>query len=171
MLNAVGAVLIIGATAAIGLSGLWRLGARVRILAALISALEMAKNEICDRMTPLPELLERLSQETDPPVDLLFHRVQRQMEQIGARSFYLIWKGAVEESSELELTKQEEKSLIDLGRTLGRYDTEEQRRAFDYILKRLEAYLKRAEEERRSSGKVYAVLGFAVGVFVVIILL
>ena len=171
MLNAIGAVLIVGATATVGLTGLWRLSARVRIFAALISALETLKNEICDRMTPLPVLLEQLSQEADPPVDRLFDRAVRQMEQIGARSFYLIWKGAVEESPELELTKGEQKSLIDLGRTLGRYDTEEQRTALNYILTRLEAYRKRAEEERRTSGKIYAVLGFAVGVFVVIILL
>ena len=171
MLNALGAVLIIGATASIGLTGLWRLAARVRILGALIAAVESMKNEICDRMTPLPELLEQLSQEAEPPIDRLFSRALRQMEQIGARSFYLIWKEAVEESRELELTKEEQGSLIDLGRTLGRYDTEEQREAFCYSLKRLEEYRRRAKEERRTSGKVYAVLGFAVGVFVVVILL
>ena len=171
MLNAVGAVLIIGATATIGLGGLWRLRARVRIFGSLISALEIMKNEICDRMTPLPELIQQLSQEADPPVNRLFQRVQEQMELIGARSFYLIWKGAVEASSELELTKQEAQSLIDLGRVLGRYDTEEQRRSLTYGLSRMEGYLKGAEEERKTSGKVYAVLGFAAGAFVVILLL
>jgi len=171
MLSVVGAILIIGATAALGFSSVWRMGARVRVLNGLIAALETMKSEICDRMTPIPELMNQLIRESDPPLDRLFHRVAGGLTTIGIRSFYFIWKSAVEESEELTLTKEERQTLIDLGRSLGRYDAEEQRDAFRYTLRRLESHLRKAEQERREQGRVHAVLGIAAGVFVVMILL
>jgi len=171
MLNVVGAVLIIGATAAVGLSSVWRMRARVRVLSGLIVAIEAMKNEICDRLMPIPELLEQLARESDVPVDQLFHRAIREMADIGIQSFYFIWKAAVESAQTLELTKEERQTLIDLGRTLGRYDTEQQREALTYTLRRLEGHLRRAEEECTKHSRVHAVLGIAVGVFVVVILL
>ena len=171
-MSVVVAILIIGATAAVGLSSVWRMGARIRVLSGLIAAVETMKSEICDRMTPIPELLEQLAREADAPVDQLFHRAIREMGDIGIQSFYFIWKAAVEGASPaLELTKEERQALIDLGRTLGRYDTEQQRDAFVYTLRRLESHLRRAEEERAKRGRVHAVMGVAVGVFVVIILI
>jgi len=171
MLNAIGAIMIIGATAMLGLSSVWRMSARVRVLTGLMAALEAMKSEICDRMTPLPELIEQLTREADPPLDRFFHRVAQEMAAIGMRSFYLIWKAAVESSEELALTAGERQTLIDLGRSLGRYDTEEQRDAFAYALRRLEGHLRRTEEARREQGRVHTVLGIAAGVFVVMILL
>ena len=170
-MNIVGAVLIIGATAAVGLSSVWRMSTRVRVLTGLLSAVETMKNEICDCMTPLPELIEQLTREAAPPVDRLFYRVAKEMADIGMERFYFLWKRAVEETGELELTEQERQTLIDLGRSLGRYDTEEQRSAFAYAQRRLEGYQRQAEAERAKQGRVHAVLGIAVGVFVVIILL
>ena len=171
MLNIIGAVLIIGATAVAGLSSVWRMGIRIRVLSELIAAIETMKSEICDRFTPIPALLEQLAHEAGPPVDQLFHRAAGGMETIGMQSVYSIWKTAVEDVSALELMKEERQTLIDLGRTLGRYDTEQQRGTFDYTLRRLEDYLRRAEAERAKHGRVHAVLGIAVGVFVVVILL
>jgi len=143
----------------------------VRILTGLLAAIETMKNEICGRMTPLPELMEQLMREADPPVDRLFCRVTQGLANIGQQSFYSIWKTAIEQSAELELTAPERQTLIDLGRSLGRYDTEEQRDAFAYTLRRLEGYQRHAEVERRGQGRVHAVLGVVVGVFVVILLL
>ena len=171
MVSVIGAILIIGATAAVGLSSVWRMRTRIRVLSGLMAALETMKSEICDRLTPMPELLEQLARESDPPVDRFFHRAVREMAAIGIQSFYFIWKAAVEGSPELELTSNERQTLTDLGRTLGRYDTEEQRDALLYTLRRLERHLRCAEEERVKHGRVHAVLGIAVGVFVVVILL
>ncbi|MCL2562714.1 MAG: stage III sporulation protein AB [Oscillospiraceae bacterium] len=171
MLSIVGAILIIGATTAVGLSGVWRMGLRIRSLTGLLTAIETMKSEICDRLTPMPELIEQLTQETSPPVDRFFQRVSEEMATIGLQSFYFIWKAAVDNSPELELTASEKQTLTDLGRSLGRYDTEQQRDALAYAGRRLESDLHRAEEQRRTQGRVHAVLGIVVGVFVVIILL
>jgi len=171
MLSAIGALLIIGATVALGLSSMWRMGARVRTLSGLIAALEAMKSEICDRLTPIPALIEQLAREMDPPLDRLFQKVNREMETLGIRSFYSIWKAAIEAAEDLELTPEERQTLIDLGRSLGRYGPEEQRGAFSYALRRLEGHLRLAETHRREQGRVHAVLGLVAGVFVVIILM
>jgi len=171
MLNLIGAVLVIGATATIGMASLWRLGARVRVLSALLATLETMKSEICDRMTPLPELVEKLSEEAQPPVDLFFCKLRQTMEEIGIRSFYFLWKAAILASPELELRDPEQEMLIALGQSLGRYDAAEQRNAFTYTQRRLESCLRYAEEERAKQGKVHAALGITVGMFMVIILL
>lgn len=171
MLSVIGAVLIIGATATVGLSSVWRMRTRVRALTGLIAAVDTMKSEICDRLTPLPELVEQLTREAASPVDRLFHRTVQEMSELGIQSFYFLWKNAVEASRELELTEPERQTLIDLGRSLGRYDTEEQRGAFTYALRRLEGYLRKAEEERTKQSRVHAVLGIVAGVFVVIVLM
>ncbi|MCL2843067.1 MAG: stage III sporulation protein AB [Oscillospiraceae bacterium] len=171
MLSLIGAVLVIGATATFGLASLWRMGARVRILSALIATLETMKSEICDRMTPVPELVDKLSEEAPPPVDMFFCKLRQAMGEIGIRSFYFLWKAALLASPELELRDPEREALIALGQSLGRYDAAEQRDAFTYTQRRLESYLRHAEEERAKQGKVHAALGITVGVFVVIILL
>ena len=171
MLSIIGAVLVIGASATFGVLSLWRMQTRIRVLSALLTALSYMKSEIADRMTPIPELIEALIRESDPPVDRLFRRVAAGMGEIGAQSLYFIWRTAVMDSQELELRDTERQSLIDLGRALGRYDAEEQRDAFAYTIRRFEGYLRRAEEERRNQGRVHAILGIVVGVFVVIILL
>ena len=171
MIRILGAVLVIGATGTIGLTSMWRMGMRVRILTALIAALETMKGEICDRLTPMPELIVRLSDECDSVLYPFFGRMKAEMGKLGASSFYFIWKRAIEHSPELELSDREKMALIDLGRTLGRYDVEEQRSAIGHTMRRMEGFLKKAEDERRTGGKVHAVLGLIAGIFVVIMLL
>lgn len=171
MLNLIGAILVIGATATFGIASLWRMGARVRVLSALLATLETMKSEICDRMIPLPELVEKLSEEAPLPVDLFFCKLRQAMAEIGVRSFYFLWKATILASPELELREPEREALIALGQSLGRYDADEQRDAFAYTQRRLEGCLRHAEEERAKQGKVHAALGITVGVFVVIILL
>ena len=150
---------------------MWRMGVRVRALRGLITALEVMKSEICDRMTPLPELLDLLCRETKPPVNRLFLRLRQAMRNLGTQRFSTLWSDVVEHAYELELHEGERQALSDLGKTLGRYDMDHQRQALAYTLRRLEGYLETAEEAKRTQGKVHAVVSLALGAFVVLILL
>lgn len=170
MLRIIGCVLIVSCTTTFGISCASRLGVRVKALTGLISALEVMRSEICDRLTPMPELMEILSKETDEPVSSLFMSCQDQMKNLGTRSFYFMWKHAIVSSDGLELRPQEQKTLMDLGHVLGRYDTDEQSKSITYCIKRFEQYRIQAEEEKKSQGKVHAVLGVAAGFFAIIIL-
>ena len=171
MFRLIGAILVMGAAASFGLCNVWRMHKRVQALRGLITALETMKSEICDRMSPLPELVDLLCQETAAPAKLLFLRLRHTMGELGIRRFASLWSDAVRHSHELELQEGERQILSDLGGTLGRYDIENQRHAISYTLRRLEAYLIQAEETRRTQGRVHAVLSLAAGAFVVLILL
>jgi len=171
MFRIIGAVIIVACTAAFGFSGVTRLRVRVKNLQNLITALEIMKSEICERLTPMTEILTTLSQEAQAPVSGVFKECCNQMSQLGSRSFYFIWKSAVESACDLELTEHEKKILTDMGHVLGRYDIQEQKSAITYAIRRLETCLQNAEEEKRSQSKVHAALGVSAGLFIVIILI
>ena len=171
MIRLMGAVLITTGTAAWGILGVLRLRSRVRSLAALISALDAMKSEICDRLTPMPELLRQMTLEATYPASLLFHNASGLMTSLGSKPFSAIWRQAVQNTPELLLRPQEELVLTELGLSLGRYDVAEQRGAFAYAARRLDDCLRRAEADRDKNSKVRAFLGVAAGIFVAVILL
>lgn len=162
--------MVAAASLAVGMSGAIKLRHRVRSFSALISALEIMKSEICDRLTPMPELLERLASESDSPADIFFRKCISKMSELGICSFSSIWKSAVHQTPELGLRGMELSVLTDLGSVLGRYDSEEQKSALTYAIRRLEVFLHKAEGEYSTQGKVKAVLGLAAGLMLVIIL-
>jgi len=171
MFRLIGALLVIGAAGSFGVNSVWRMNQRVRALRGLLTALETMRSEICDRMTPLPELIDQLCHETAPPAKGLFLRLRQTMGELGIQRFSALWSKVVNQAHELELHEGERQVLSDLGKTLGRYDIENQRHVISYTLRRLEEYLVQAEETRRTQGKIHAVLSLTAGVFVVLILL
>ena len=171
MLTFIGAVLIVGATTYFGLSAFWRLKLRVVVLEQLIFAVQHMEREIVGRLSPLTEVLEHLIVTCNTPVKHFFTRVDDGMREVGRHSFAHIWSMALYDSEELLLKKEERLILDDLGKALGRYDVEMQQSALAYAQKRLAGYLKHAQEEKRTQGKMHATLGVAAGFFVVLILL
>ncbi len=171
MIRFIGAVLITVGAAAWGLLGVSRLRGRVKSLHALASALGIMKSEICDRLTPMPELLGRLAEETTYPAAQLFKNASEKMTSIGTKPFSAIWSQAVKNTPELLLKPQEELVLTELGVRLGRYDIAEQSGAIGYAQRRMEEHIRRAEAERDGNSKIHAFLGIAAGLFAIIILL
>jgi stage III sporulation protein AB len=171
MIRLIGAVLITVGTAAWGLMGVFRLRSRVKSLNALLGALGVMKSEICDRLTPMPKLLKQLSDEASYPASLLFKNASEKTPSLGSKPFSSIWSQAVMETPELLLTPQEELVLKELGLSLGRYDTGEQKNAIQYAERRMDEYTRKAETERERNSKVHAFLGVAAGLFAVVILL
>jgi stage III sporulation protein AB len=171
MIRLIGAVLITAGTAAWGLLGVFRLRSRVKSLNAIVSALGVMKSEICDRLTPMPELLKLLGNEATYPASQLFKNAADKIPSLGSKPFSSIWGQAVLETPELLLTTQEELVLKELGMSLGRYDTGEQKNAIQYAERRMDEYTRKAETERERNSKVHAFLGVAAGLFAVVILL
>jgi stage III sporulation protein AB len=171
MIRLIGAVLITAGTAAWGVMGVLRLRNRVKSLGAIISALAAMKCEICDRLTPMPELLGQMAGEATYPASLLFKNASEKISSLGSRSFSSIWRQAVLNTPELLLTPPEELVLTELGMCLGRYDIGEQRSAIAYAERRMDEFLHKAEADRDKNSKVHAFLGVAAGIFAVVILL
>lgn len=171
LIKTIGAVLIMSATISCGIAGVARLGHRVRCFEAIIAALSVMESEICVRLTPMREVLDMLSRDGPELSRGLFSRASSGMERLGSVPFSDIWGDAVHESFDLELRRDEEEALWELGLSLGKYDVESQTENISRIRRRMEKFLLRAEEEKRRDTKVKAFFGIAAGVFAVIILI
>ena len=171
MIRGVGALLVICATGAMGLLGTAGLRRRAAAIGGITVSLELMENEICSRMTPMRDVLDMLSRTAPVSARGLYRRACEGMSAIGRCSFYAVWRGAVETSRELRLRPEEAETLAELGLCLGRYDVKEQAEAISRVRRRMEVYLKRAEEERDRDGKLHAIFGVVSGLFAAIILL
>ena len=171
MLKLIGAILLIAGTASCGIVGAMKLKRRSDSLSSILSALSMMKSEICDRLTPLPELVEMLREDGQYPASALFTNVYSNMAQLGSTQFSTIWSRAVNKTPELMLNDRERTVLSELGKSLGKYNIEEQRSAILYAADRFSDYLKKAEASCAESSKMRAALGVAAGIFAVAILI
>lgn len=127
------------------------------------------ERELSFRLTPMPELLERLSRQADPPADGLFAGCREGLSSLGERSLAELWKAGVRQPA--LLLEAEELALLDgLGQVLGSYDGEGQLAALAQTCAALERALAEARSERKRMGRVYQTLGLAAGAFLAILL-
>jgi len=167
MLKFMGSLLLAGGATALGFLASGRLDRRVSTLRALLGGLELLEREISFRLTPMPELLERLATQTDPPVDELFAHCREGLDRLGEVSLGQLWREGLEL---LYLGEGERAVLAGLGDILGRYDSEGQQKALALTQSALERLLRDAGEERDRLGRVYRVAGTAAGAVLVILL-
>lgn len=169
MLKIVGALMVISCCSIIGMGFAGGLKARKKNLAGFISALTVMKSEICDLLTPMPELLERMAKQAEPPVNQFFINCLGHMK--NSLPFSQAWVKAVRETAGLQLYAEEMLCLCELGMLLGRYEAEEQRAAINRALIRLEEFHRRAGEDMEGRGKVCAVMGISAGLMIAIIMI
>ena len=171
MIKLIGAVMVISVTCAWGFGGIVRLRNHVKTLEGFLTAFEIMKSEICERLCPMPELMKLLGETVSWPTRNFFKSVGKKLPELGTMSFPVIWKKAAEACGDIVLSEAELAVLAELGHSLGRYDVDEQRRAITLAQRRLEMFLRKAEAKREHDTKLRAFTGMASGVFAVIILL
>lgn len=169
MLKALGAILICGGAAAIGLSAGERLSVRIRVLSALVNALDLMHAEICQMLTPIKELMESIKNTAGAPLNKLFADCVEGLTHTADTPFPIIWSKAVRNANYLELNPQEKQILIDMGNALGRYDAEEQGRCIAHARRSLDGRLHFAQAEKQRVGKLYGGLGIICGLALVIV--
>ena len=171
MLRLAGVVLLMAGAAGLGLGAAGQLRRRVESLRTLTGALEQAERELSFRLTPMPELMERLARQAGEPARFLFAHCRDHLWELGEKSFGELWREALEGESDLLLGDREREVLSGLGDVLGRYDAAGQREALQAAGAELERCLRRAEEDRDRLGRVYTALGLGSGAMLVLILL
>lgn len=171
MIKAFGAILVICGTGAWGISGVFRLKRRCRILAELTGAIGAIRSEITTRLTPVPELISRMARESAEPVGSFFKNVEARLGDIGVSTLYDIWDDALKNTPELSLLQDELAAIRDVPRALGRYDLEEQRLSLSRTERQFEQFLQRAEYLRGRDSKIKGFIGIAAGIFIVLILI
>ena len=169
LIKVIGASLIMAGTVGWGIMGVRRLRIRASVLRELTSSLDIMRGEICERCTPMPQLLKNLSELYRAPVSNFYRRAAEKLET--DETLFKAWQSAVDESAELMLNEDEKSAMRELGLCLGKYDAQEQRTAIEYTRRRLSAFADKAIAQRDSESKLHAFLGVAAGIFAVMILL
>ncbi len=169
MIKAIGAILLVGGAALIGISASTALSARVRTLALFCRALELMCSEIGEVLTPLEAVMQKLGREMPEPLGEFFSGCAAEMRKRTDIPFGIIWKKQLKRSEELKLGARETEELVSLGSVLGRYSAEEQRISIERTSRTIESMLRVAENDRRRLGGLYAKLSVICGISVVIV--
>lgn len=168
MTRIAGAGLIVAACALWGAVRAAELRERARRLAALISALELMRSEVMDRLAPMPDIAERLAATGPEETRAFFRSLSVEMEGLGERELSEIWSSC---TGCLGLRYEETEALRTLGRSLGRYGADEQNAAIIRCMSLLETFQAQARTEAASGAKLYGGLGVTVGLLLAIMLI
>lgn len=164
LMRIMGALLLVCAGAAVGLSKNLELKRRVRLLSALTAALGVMGEEIATLHTPLPELFHALAERGPEPLRAFFAGME---EETGSRPLSELWE---ERTRSLPLSSEELDALRPLGMSLGRYDGDRQASEIGLVRTRLEALLEAGRAERDGRGRTYLGLGASLGAMLAVIL-
>ena len=170
MIRLMGAVLLAGGAALLGISAARRTRSRVQDLNMLAEGLRAILRELSYRLAPLPELLCSAKEQTGERVHTFFSLCAQGAEHLNGRTFRTVWEQAAE-ASQMCLEREDWQCLASLGHVLGRYDCESQRQALNAALSRLDDRCREAAEQSRQLGKLYSVLGLTAGGFLLILLM
>ncbi len=171
MIRIIGALLLVGGATVIGFGASWELSVRARVLGSFLSALDLMLSEIGSCLTPICELMEKLSKEAVSPLDSFFKACGEEKHEKPDVSFSIIWRKNLNHAEYLKLKTNEREVLSELGAVLGRYDADKQISAISHLQRRVQSLWQSAENDRKSLGKLYAKLGLICGVSVVIVLI
>lgn len=144
--------------------------AKVNTLRAVCAMIELIKNEICSRRTPMNELFSYLS--VSAPQELLsfIKSLNAKLLTLGEHSFSEIWFSAAKENLRL-LPEQSLSALSELGQSLGRYDAALQASAADRAISILSGELKKHEATAKAEEKMYIALGGGLSLIAALILI
>lgn len=167
MLIWIGAVCVVGGCSAIGFAAVRRLDNRVRLLSEWLSAIEVFQAEIRFKLTPLPDITKKLSDER-PVLRSFFQKFAAIWNPWGEKSYAEAWQMC---AAELDISRHDAALIGEIGSVLGRYDAQQQNISLEYIRRRLESSRVEAKEDRSRLGRMYTVLGVVSGLVSFMILL
>lgn len=172
MLKLLGAVMIFGSCAALGLSARQQLRRRVTAADALLLALTLIMSEIECRRATLPDIIAELTENENEAVAKVFLALQRRLREQNGLSLGYLWCANLRDMrEEIGLGNQECEILCQASNFLGRYDASEQLAGLRQISRRLSASREVAAQELTNKGNLYRTCGIAMGILVVLVLI
>ena len=166
MLKLMGAVLIWAGCTAWGTQASVGLKKRTRVLRELAESLELLERELVLRHTELPVMLVMAAEQTKKEVRSFYNRCRSRIEK--GESFTYAWEQSV---NLLPICQTSRALLHGLGGILGQFDAQGQVEALCRVRKELERRCVCSEEEQRTLGRMYGMLGVTAGSFLAVLLL
>ena len=143
-----------------------RYGDRLKELEEMKTALNIFKTKINFTYSPIPEIFEEISENSNGNVGKIFKIAKEKMKNTTAN---MAWEDTIEETK-CNLNEEDKYTLKTLSKLLGQTDVEGQISQIDITQKFLETQIKEANEQKQKNEKLYSKLGITVGLAIVIIL-
>ncbi len=166
----VGAILITVSAALIGFSKAYELKKSVETLSELVSLLELLRNEICTRRTPMKQVLSTGFISGYKHIKPFVLSLNEHLSLLGNKSFSQIWAECIADSI-TNISDESRSCLVNLGSSLGRYDAQLQAASIDRCISELEHEYKSIYQNLKSNQKMYIGLAAGMGLIVSIILI
>lgn len=169
-MRGMGAVAVIVSMAWCGFSKCLLLKKRERVLASLLAMLELMKNEICSRKTPMKMILTRINAFEEPYVRAFSGQLVSDMDSLGERSFAELWCEAADRQFDI-LPEPALRALKTLGLSLGKYGAELQSCAIDNCVDTLKKEHEELKSRMQSDSRMYIGLYSGIGIITAVILI
>lgn len=139
---------------------------RVNELKEFKNALNMFKTKIRYTYAPLPEIFTEISENIDSNISNVFKKASEKMAICPAGE---AWNLALR-IEDLNIDDEDRNVLKNLSKLLGKTDLEGQLNQIEMTSDFLDNQIKKAENQRAKSEKMYRTLGMVIGMAIVIIL-
>lgn len=166
----IGAVLLTAAASIMGFFKARELRASSQALREIISLLELMRNEICTRRTPIKQLFLYPNMPDYRYIKVLLNGIEAELPSLGSKSFAQIWYENTEKSLQM-LSKSSRQAVKDLGSTIGKYDAELQATSIDRCIYELNDEYAKLNDGLKSNEKMYIGLGTGIGLIFAIVLI
>ncbi len=167
MLKLIGALFILFSALQLGLFQSRRLHQRVQCLGQLNHLLYQFLGEVQFGLRPLPEIFERLGNQSGGEGFALTAQEMKLRDGRSARSCFHL---AINASYPL-LNQEDKEALLSLGEGLGACDNTTQCRLIESVIRQLEVRQQDAREFAVKNGRLYQGLGLTGGLFLILLLI
>lgn len=164
-----GGILLTSAASAIGIYMAIQSKRSVRLLGEMLSFLEIMRNEICTRRTPMKQVLCCSNMPKYICLSGFISGIQNELDKLGSKSFTQIWCECADENL-LFLSENSRQVIKNLGSSLGRYDAELQAASIDRCICELTAEYEALSGCLKNNEKMYIGLGTGIGLIFSIVL-
>ena len=172
MLKLLGAILVIGTSASLGLALRQQAVCRVRALTEWIDSINLLILEIGGRGTPLHEAFLIVSRSRNRLTAPFFLELTKRISGMPEYDLQSLWRDAVGRyTADWSIRPQEQELLTGIADYLGQYDGAAQTKSLQAAMLRLSALRDTAAEELRSRSSVYRTCGAAAGILLVLVFL
>ena len=169
MIKTIGILLVIFGASGTGFSMAFSVRQTISMVQQLLAAMEVMKNEISFRRTPLPELMRLLEIQSRGAVADFFGRLAEDFSRRQERTVEAIVRKQVAAARTFPPAVRQ--ILLQLGSGLGQYDVEGQHRSIDLAVLRLRTLLDQYRNEQQARIRSYCTLGICGGLAIAILAL
>lgn len=140
---------------------------RLKELKEIKNALNILESKIKFTYEPLPEMFNDISKMLSKNISQIFVQASKYMKEIDAED---AWNQSIEISN-TNLNKEDEESIKNFGKMLGKTDKEGQVSQLELTKTFIEMQIEKAKVEEEKNAKLYKTLGMIIGLAFVIILM